>query len=202
MRTFAILILMKTKFILHGGMMSQGGPDNEAFFQEFVKDLEEGDTVLWIGFARKEGEDRERIFIRDTGFIAEQSDKSFNYINATIGDLESQLKAANAIFVTGGNSEVLVDTIKNYPKFTQLIAGKTYAGSSAGACLVSTIYYHCSKQRISEGIGLLPIRTMVHYKNPEFNATDETLDELKQQREDLELLVLPECQWQIMKTNR
>jgi hypothetical protein len=44
---------MKTKFILHGGMLSRGGPDNESFFQEFTKDLKDGDTVLWIGFARK-----------------------------------------------------------------------------------------------------------------------------------------------------
>jgi len=37
---------MKTKFILHGGMLSRGGPDNELFFKEFTKDLKDGGNVL------------------------------------------------------------------------------------------------------------------------------------------------------------
>jgi peptidase E len=186
---------MKTKFILHGGMMSHGGPDNEAFFAEFVSNLAEGATVLWIGFARKEGDDRENTFVRDTGWIDAHGNKKLEYRSATLEDFETQVQSADALFVTGGNSEVLINAVRSFPEFSSWIEGKTYAGSSAGACLVSSIYYHCSQQKISEGIGLLPIRLMVHYGNPDFNATDETLVELQQQRVDLELVVLPECEW-------
>jgi peptidase E len=186
---------MKTKFILHGGMLSRGGPDNEAFFKEFTRDIKEGDTVLWVGFARKEGEERENTFTRDTGWIEEYSNKGLQYVNATLDELETQIQNATAIFVTGSSSEILIGAMKEFPNFASWIEGKIYAGSSAGACLTSTVYYHCSHQKISEGIGLLPIRVMVHYGNSDFNATDETLAELKQHREDLELVVLPECEW-------
>jgi len=186
---------MKTKFILHGGMLSRGGPDNELFFKEFTKDLKDGGNVLWIGFARKEGEERENTFVRDTGWIKEYSGKSLQYVSATLEALEAQIQNADAVFVTGGSSEILVKAIKEFPNFASWIEGKVYAGSSAGACLTSAIYYHCSHQKISEGIGLLPIRVMVHYGNPDFNSTDETLAELKKHRDELELVVLPECEW-------
>ena len=186
---------MKTKFILHGGMLSRGGPDNESFFQEFTKDLKDGDNVLWIGFARKEGEERENTFARDAGWIQQYSNKSLQYVSATLDELETQIENANAIFVTGGSSEILISAMKEFPNFASWITGKIYAGSSAGACLTSTIYYHCSHQKISEGIGLLPIRVMVHYGNPDFNSTAESLIELKKHRDELEMVILPECEW-------
>jgi hypothetical protein len=36
---------------------------------------------------------------------------------------------------------------------------------------------------------------MVHYGNPDFNSTEESLLELKKHRDELELIVLPECEW-------
>jgi peptidase E len=186
---------MKTKFILHGGMLSRGGPDNESFFKEFTKDLKDGDNVLWIGFARKEGEERENTFTRDTGWIEQYSNKNLQYVNATLEALQTQIEKADAVFVTGGSSEILIKVMKEFPNFTSWIEGKIYAGSSAGACLTSTIYYHCSHNKVSDGLGLLPIRVMVHYGNPDFNSTEESLIELKKHRDELEMVILPECEW-------
>ena len=59
---------MKTKFILHGGVLTYNNPHNDSFFEEFTKDLKDGDRVLFIGFARRETDERQEIYERDKLF--------------------------------------------------------------------------------------------------------------------------------------
>ena len=45
---------MKTKFILHGGQLKFNVESNHLFFREVTKDMVDGDTLLFVGFARRE----------------------------------------------------------------------------------------------------------------------------------------------------
>jgi len=186
---------MKTKFILHGGMLSVPNSHNDSFFKEITKDLADNDKVLFIGFARIDEKQRQEIYERDKEYILAQTEKDIIVENAKLETVIEQANEAKAIFVTGGTTQWLQSDLEKYPRFRKAINGKVYAGSSAGACICSTYYFGCTPAKVLKGMGFLPIRLMVHYGNSEYNSTDETLAELKKYPEELELVVLPECKW-------
>lgn len=186
---------MKTKFILHGGMMKYKNKHNTSFFHECTKDLRDGDTVLWVGFARRNTEQREETFVRDTGFILAHTDKDLTILSADEGSLLEQVQQSQLIFVTGGDTKKLQEAVAQCPDFAQALEGKVYAGSSAGASICATYYFSGSRNSVVKGLGILPIRLMVHSDNPEFGGTEENLRLLEGVASELELLVLPETQW-------
>lgn len=188
---------MKTKFILHGGVLRRKDEHNDAYFRELQKDLVDGDEILSIGFARRNEKERAEVYQRDRGLILAQTDKNIKVINATYDDLIDQIKRAKVIHIPGGESPELVKDMQKYPDFIGSLSGKVVGGSSAGACLFSAYYYYGEQQAVLEGLGTLPIRLMVHYGSAPYRATDESLDLLKTYSPDLELVVLEECEWTV-----
>lgn len=191
---------MKTRFLLHGGRLKLKDQRNDSYFRELTKDLDDGDRVLYIGFARRDEQDRNEVYEREKGLILTQTDKKIEVVNATHEDLIQQIKSAKAIQITGGQSPELVKDIQDYPDFISSLAGKVVGGSSAGACLFSTYYFFNKKLGVLEGLGVLPIRLMVHLGKPEYDATEDSLELLKSYPENLELITLEECEWVIRET--
>lgn len=176
-------------------MLKYDNPHNQSFFEEFVKDLEDGDKVLFVGFARRDLEERQRVYERDKDFILSHTDKNIIIENAELDTLIEQAKEAKAVFVTGGDAAGLQSDVASKLEFINAIKGKVYAGYSAGAMITATYMHDCSTNKVKEGLGWLPIRLMVHYGNPEFNSTSESKVEIEKYPEDLELILLPECEW-------
>lgn len=181
--------------------MKYDNEHNTSFFKEFTKDLEDGDKVLFIGFARRDVENRMRVFERDKGLILAGTEKDIVVENAEYETLIDQVRESKAIFVTGGETPELIQDIQKYPEFRDAIAGKVYAGSSAGAQLTAVQYYHCSRGEITEGVGWLPVLLMVHYGNPEYNAIEENLKKLETYSSELELLAIPETEWVVREVD-
>lgn len=186
---------MKTKFILHGGMLSYVDERNDSFFQEFTKDLQDGDTILFVGLARRDEQERQRIYKRDSGYIFAQTEKDLIIENAELVTIAEQAQKADAIFITGGDTMAMVDDLRGNEEFIDAIRGKVIAGSSAGAYLFSQYYWACSGNAVEQGLGVIPYRVKAHYGNPEFNSTEETLPVIEGVHKEYELLLLPECEW-------
>jgi len=184
---------MKTKFLLHGGRLRLVDKRNDSYFRELTKGLADGDQVLFIGFARLVGADRQEVYEREKRLMQAQSSAYIDIIDATENDLPSQIKRAKAIHITGGETTDLIQAVRKVPNFISLLRGKVVGGSSAGACLFSTYYFESGS--VHEGLGLFPIRLMAHYGNPEFGSAAKTLELLKQYPEDLELVTIEECAW-------
>ncbi len=187
---------MKTTFILHGGRLKVSDPYNDSFCAEITKNLSDGDEVLFIGFARRDEEDRLKIYERDKGYILAQTNKDITVTNATYENLIEQIRNADVIFITGGETGELVKDIRKYPDFIDAIKGKVVAGSSAGAYLFSQ-YYFSNPEGVCEGLGTLPIKIIGHYGNPQYKGTEESLHLLKNYGEDLEVIVVNECEWTV-----
>lgn len=184
------------KYILHGGLMSRETDSDRDFFREFTKDLKDGDKVLWVGFARRTPEDRVKTFERDKTWILAGTDKDIVVENAELDTLGDQVRQSQAVFVTGGHTqELLQDVQKSCTDFFEILDGKVYAGSSAGALILSTKYWGNSLANVYYGGGVFPMALMVHYGAEEFNATDEGLEMLEQEARDLEVVALPENEW-------
>lgn len=187
---------MKTTFLLHGGQLKNKDARNNSYFRRLVKGLQDGDEVLFIGFARPDITDRQRVFKRDRDYILEQTNKLLTVVDATYDQFLSQVERASAVHVTGGEIAGLVDAIRKYPKFVESLRGKTVGGSSAGACLFSTYYFSCKPDMsVGKGLGTFPIRLLVHNGSTAYHATDQAVSELEKYPADLELLKLKECEW-------
>jgi peptidase E len=190
---------MKTQFLLHGGKLKYDNPKNTSFFEKLTTDLSDGDTILHIGFARREEADRQATYERDKAFILAHTDKNIEVINATYDTLIDGCRSSKAIFVTGGETDKLVKDIQKYSDFVNAISNKIIAGSSAGACLFSTYYYFNASKGVLKGLGVLPISLMVHYGNEEYNATDESLELLRKHSPETKLVTLNECEWKVFE---
>lgn len=178
-------------------MLKLKDPRNDAFFKELTEGLNDADKVLFIGFARRDEANRNEVYERDKKLILAQTKKDIEVVNATYDNLIEQATEAKVIFITGGETPQLVEDIWLYPNFFKAIKDKVVAGSSAGACLFSAYYFFSEEKGVLEGLGILPIRLMVHYGNAEYNATEENVQLLKAYPEDLELVTLQECEWRV-----
>ncbi len=175
--------------------MVKPNPQNDRFFAACSESLSPGDTVLHLGFARPDDGERDEIFARDCALLAAATDKELTYVSATKADLVEQLKAAKLIFGGSGHTSELVNAVKTCPEFAELIQGKVYAGSSAGAYLVASKYYSNDGQEVRDGLGILPIKILCHYGNSEFNALDNAKAIVESAGDDLETVVLKDYEW-------
>ena len=186
-----------TKFILHGGFTRVDNELNRSFFRELVKDVPSGGTVLLVYFARKNDEIEVR-FKQDKELIQNQTNnKSFNFVLATNDSFINQVKESNVIFISGGDTDKLLTTLKEYSDFKEAIKYKTVAGSSAGAYVFSTFYFSNSRNENFKGLGILPIRIICHYQstNPMFNKKNDPIELMENCPDNLELVILKDYEW-------
>lgn len=186
---------MKTKFILHGGFTGTENELNRGFYEELSKDVSNGGTILLIYFSRKDAEVH-ICFEQDKKKILEQAgDKKLNMELANQKDFLNQVRSADAVYMRGGDTDKLLARLKNFPDFDKAIKGKVVSGSSAGAQVLAKYYYSSSKGGVHEGLGILPVKVVCHYQSKEFEDRGDPIEQLKEYPEDLELVVLKDCEW-------
>ena len=174
-----------TKFILHGGFFSTRNKLNRTFLQECTKSLKDGATVLLVLFATKD-EDIPKKFQQDREKLVETANtKDLNYILASKENFTDQVRAANAIFIRGGETSKLLETVKHFPTFASELDGKIVAGSSAGAYLLSRFYHSATYGGVHEGLGILPTRIICHYQSTILPSPDDPIAEMEKYPQDI-----------------
>lgn len=186
---------MKTRILLHGGYLHAASQSNDEYFTELTRGLQDGDKVLFIGFARTDNRELVDTYNAEKQLILDQTDKKIKVINANRDDLTKQIQGCEAIQITGGSIQALLEVIKEYPEFLDSIRGKTIGGSSAGAMLFSRFAFHSSTESIIEGLSLIPVKLMVHYGNLDFKGTDKFFKLLSDYDNKTELVALKETEW-------
>lgn len=175
---------MGTKFIVHGGISQiQLEEGNAGFYMELLKDIPESARVLLVPFAKE----MDRIPAGVKRVSAElEKHKWQNAISIEVAndtDFMEQLAKADAVFFLGGASLKLLEALRIYPDLRTALEGKTVAGESAGANVLSTFFYSPKVDKVSEGLGILPIKLIPHYKS-EYKGK---LDKVGANIENLEL---------------
>lgn len=188
-----------TKYILHGGYTRHENELNYSFFREFASDLPDGANVLLVFFAAKEEKVDEAFQAFAEKFKKHSGGKELNFVNAAIDEFVEQLKEADAIYFQGGETDKLKAALTKFPDFQDLLDGKTVAGSSAGAYVLSSYYYTGSKDKVLEGFGVIPVRVVCHYESPEHPAPEnyDPVGRLEGYGKDLELVLLRDCEWKV-----
>lgn len=188
---------MTTKYILHGGATRAPLESNKQFFREALIGSKGMVKILAVYFAREE---------KDYAWMFEQELENFKFnspekqvemeiASADFSIFKKQLAEADVIYVRGGSTFKLVEKIKQLPEFANLIKGKIYVGSSAGAYLVAKYYYENEKELVGEGLGILPIKIVAHWSENMINI----FEKLKMAGEDLPIYTLAEGEYVVIE---
>jgi peptidase E len=179
-----------TKYILHGGNTSNKTEDNKKFFFEMTSSLSDNATILCIYFSRPK-ELWAKLFEQDKiNFSSASQQKVFKFVLADdkTYTLVDQLKEADVVYLRGGDTDKLKETLSKVNNLDKLLKNKVVSGSSAGAYVLSRYYYTNNKDEIKKGLGILPIKTFCHYAEEK----SDKLKLLKEYGEDLETYAIPE----------
>lgn len=185
---------MKTKFILHGGNIKTDRDDmNDNFWKEMSSDVCLGDSVLFVYFAGKIKNWPQLFEQNKNEFLQGSKVKDIKFEIARENCFIEQMQKAKVIYLRGGDTWHLLGILKKYSDFSKLIKGKTVAGSSAGAYVLSKYFYSNSEDNIFEGLGILDIKVICHYTG------DEIIESrLKSFGDDLEVVKLKNFEYKVI----
>ncbi len=136
---------------------------------------------------------KERILRQSEG-------RKVNFEYATEEELLDQISASHAIYIHGGSTNKLLKVLRSYPDLGPLVAGKTVAGSSAGAYALSKFGTSHSEDAVREGLGLLPVRVVCHYESPTLPPAPGAVAIIKKMDTDMELVLLRDFEWKVFST--
>ncbi len=189
---------LMTKYIFHGGGTRKESGNNDSFYKELVSEVPSEGILLLVYFASRTEDNSDKIAY-DTQKCREFSNSNDLAVRvATTDNFTDQVAQADAIYFRGGSTQKLLDTLKQYPDLKPYFENnnKTVAGSSAGAYALSTLYSSHYEDKAESGLGIVPVRVITHYKSETMPPRDGAIKALMETREDLQLIILEEGQWQ------
>ncbi|HRH55372.1 MAG TPA: Type 1 glutamine amidotransferase-like domain-containing protein [Candidatus Paceibacterota bacterium] len=168
-----------TKFILHGGFTRRDNELNRSFYEEFTSEIPDKGEILLVYFASR-SHDTKEVFEEMSGKFQEHAPgKTFTFTKATHEHFLEELTRSDAVYLHGGDTDKLLEILRNYSDLKPLIEGKTVAGSSAGAYILATLGASHSEDRMREGLGLVPLRIVCHFESPEMPPTEGAITLLR-----------------------
>jgi len=182
---------MKTKYILHGGFeKGKQDEDNRLFYSEILREAPQSIKILLVPFAKDEDRvapSNERV-MRE--FNSVRDGKEIMFETAERESFLKQLSLCGVIYFHGGTTLKLLNTLKEFPDFKNLMEGKIIVGESAGSNVLCSYFYSKSADVVGQGLGFLPIKIIPHYK-PKYK------DKFKNIEEKLEDLFLREYEFKV-----
>jgi len=190
-----------TKFVLVGGYSNKSADDGGAFAQELVEGFDQPVRILECIFARPVDE-WESALEKDKFLFSSKLKQKIIFELADPARFIEQIRKADVIYFRGGRTKALIEVLEQSPGWEKELSGKTVAGSSAGVNFLAQYYYSLDNLEICQGLGILPIKALVHYKS-DYNAPniewDTVYQELNEYGEDLPVLAIPEGAFEVIE---
>lgn len=192
-----------TKYILAGGYIVRGSPDGgKAFCDELVKGIDKKPIkILDCMFARPSDSWEDKLKEDNDFFSKHVSDFTLELADPL--KFTEQVKNSDVIFLRGGFILPLMEILNNDISWIKELKGKVVAGTSAGAATIARYYYVGTTSRIGNGLNLLPIKFIAHWKseNPKYSEKkidwNRALRSMKEHKENIELVTLQEGEFKI-----
>ncbi len=170
---------MQTKFILNGGFNIQSGKENNEFYKEILLDAPESSKVLLVFFAKEDERIADATERVKSEFIKNSGAKKLTFETADKKNFLDQIQATDIIYLAGGKTAKLLETLKGIIGLVESIRGKIVAGESAGANALASYSYSPKAEAILQGLGVLPIKLIPHYKEEYKGVLDSVGRELE-----------------------
>ena len=187
--------MKRTKYILHGGFKQNETQQNDLFFQEILKTAPNSTKILLVYFAKEpdriDANKREDIL----QFEKNKGGKTLSFEVADEKIFPEQVLHSDVIYLHGGKTQKILDSLKEFENLKSLFHGKIIAADSAGTNALSTYSFSQSSNAILEGTKVLPFKTICHYSE----KYKDKIDDLKVLGGDSELLLLAEYQFKVFE---
>ncbi|MFA6415052.1 MAG: Type 1 glutamine amidotransferase-like domain-containing protein [Candidatus Paceibacterota bacterium] len=151
------------KFVLHGGFNKDEGYIKDGFFQEALKDTPEKVKLFLVFFAEFEDRLELRINQCKEQFNHNKGSKSLEFRMASKENFLEGCSWADVIFLSGGRTARLMESLGQFQSLEQVFAGKTVVGDSAGVNVLGCYSYSRKTDEVTKGLGILPFKIVVHY---------------------------------------
>ena len=164
---------MTTKVIISGGWADLINVENSKFYTEILKGTKDNLKILLILFAKPESEWDTKSQCIINQFDRVKDGKILEFTITSHDSLQEQVRAADIVYIRGGDSAMLVAAMQKHPEFKSWLKGKIVAGESAGTYILSTYFYSKNMGSIGRGIDLLPIKSICHFEGKNEDKLDE-----------------------------
>lgn len=154
-----------TKYILNSGNAKKDPKLAKKFFGEIVKGLGKNPKLLICCFAQPR-ENWEKKFLEDKKNAPELFPEGITplFNLAFPSTFEQQIKDSDAVFIHGGDDHLILFWFKKFD-IPNIWKGKIIATSSAGSDVLSKNFWTCDWRQNMDGLGILPIKFLPHYKS-------------------------------------
>jgi hypothetical protein len=192
-----------TKYILIGGYIHKAEDGGKAFCEEMIKGIQSRPVkILDCLFARNE--DTWEAKFKDDREFFERNLQDFEIELASPGTFIEQVKNSDVIFFQGGTPRLLMSHLDADGAWIKELGGKVLVGSSGGADTIAKYYAVGKTSNIGEGLGLLPIKFIPHWKSAEYAQGldidwDALFEKLKTYKEDLEVVTVEDVEFVIFE---
>ncbi len=162
-----------TKYIVQSGGMKRVPKFGRQNFIECFKDFEqENISVLWCFFAQRELNDTTKA-LESYQFLLDMIpvDQQFKHTVGTIDQFEKQVAETDVVYLHGGYPELFLERTKKL-NLAQLFQNKTVCTNSATTLALSQAGWDSDSRECVDGLGILPCKTLVHYKSPVYGFDD------------------------------
>lgn len=187
-----------TRYILVGGYPWKALDGGKAFVEACAEAAKSPITILICLFARDQSEWQQAYEDDIARFTANLPERQLTFVLASKDRFTEQVRDADIVYLRGGDTQQLIGALSRNKSWVKYLEGKTLAGTSAGADAMAMYYYALDNPRIEHGLGLLPVKVLVHYESDYSNgAIDwrEAYRALDSYDQKLELLAIHEGQF-------
>lgn len=190
-----------TKFVLLGAKAEKTEGEGKSFVDEMVEGFDQPVRILVCLFARPEDSWQE-VFEKDKFFFASKLNQKVLLTLADPACFVEQLKKTDVLYIRGGRTRKLIDTLEVCKGWEKELDGKTVAGSSAGVNFLGEKYYSLDDVKVCDGLGVLPFKALVHYRS-DYNAPnidwDRAYEELSATGSSAPVLTLAEGEFKVLE---
>jgi peptidase E len=192
------------KFILIGGCQEKA--DSTKLSNAVFSDIGSPINFLICLFAKNQnaGDIWSEYFDEYKKFFSALSSKHIiNFVLAKENEFNSQIKDADIVYFSGGDSIPLYSTLARIGnQWVSELKNKIVIGSSAGTDMLSKHNYDIQQNALDDGMGIIPIKTIVHYCQQKGCWShidwDKALSSLKEYGEDLPIYPLCEGEFVVI----
>jgi len=154
-----------TKFILHGGFDKNKEYIRDEFFQEALRDTPADVKIFLVFFAELEEYLQLRIEQCKGQFNNNKGSKNLEFKMASEENFLEGCAWADVIFLSGGRTINLIESLKRFQNLKQVFKDKIIVGDSAGVNVLGRFFYSKKTKEINKGLGILPFKFIVHYSD-------------------------------------
>jgi len=203
-----VKFLKVTKYVIQSGNIKRYPDKARKFFSEVFLDLGKTPNFLICLFATPR-EDWEGKFEEDKsvfkGFFKEGVSPNFDL--AIPDTFSHQVSRAGAIYIHGGDDHLMMYWLRKFD-LPEIWQGKVVSTSSASSHALSKSFWTCDWRACMEGLGILPIKFIAHYKS-DYGANDprgpidwdKAYKDLKNYDDkSLPIYALPEGEYEVFNT--